>query len=165
MRISSIVLWDGNKPREVPVPPIVQRAGSAGWDEAKPEYKERCPFVKGQPVTAAPVSDGIKYDPGGSHLPRPTPGEVLAVHPEGRWVMVLFQIGMLHVRECFRPWEVRPRISDKAQGEYETKPVKAAPDWGDINLTYAVTKEGQTKTRRGGRKHHGRREHREEDYA
>ena len=113
MRISSLVLWDGDKPREVPKLPVVERAEQSGWNEAKPEYRDICPFYKGQPVIAAPVSDGIKYDPGGAHLPRPTPGEVLAVHPEGRWVMVVFKIGLLQVRECFRPWEVRPRITEQ----------------------------------------------------
>lgn len=112
MRILTRVFWDGDKPKEVPYEPIVQRARDSAWREARPDAEYVCRFKRGDLVTAAPVSDGIKFDPGGAHRPRPTPGEVLAVHPQGRWVMVGFKIGMYRVRECFRPWEVRPRIGD-----------------------------------------------------
>lgn len=112
MKISTRLLWDGDKPREVGYEPIVQRARGMAWNEARPDAEYKCRFRRGDLVTAAPVSDGIKFEIGGAHRPKPTPGEVLAVHPDGRWVMVGFRIGLYNVRECFRPWEVRPRIGD-----------------------------------------------------
>ena len=112
MRIVTHISWGGNRPGAVGYEPIVKRAIDSGWREAKEDGEYRCRFKRGDPVTAAPVSDGIRFEIGGKHLPRPTPGEVIAVHPDGRWVMVAFRIGQYKVRECFRPWEVRPRTVD-----------------------------------------------------
>lgn len=94
--------------------PMIRRAKDMpGFDAAKEDAPCKCGFKRGDKVIARPVSDRTYYEIGGGLQNEPeNKGEVIAVHPDGLWVMVAFAIGNAWVRECFHPQAVRKAASE-----------------------------------------------------
>lgn len=86
------------------------RAAMPGYTYArsaqrKSGVRRECPWKAGDRIRAKPESGWDGTSPGGGR--QEYAGTVAYVHPQGRWILAVFEIGHAQVRECFAPQEVQ----------------------------------------------------------